>query len=49
MGKFYALCEFLALPSLEENYGTVVDEASCVSQPVDAPDQLGAGLDLVAL
>mgnify|MGYP001146285128 FL=1 len=47
IGKFYALADFLVLPSQRETWGLVVNEALCFSLPVIVSDQVGAGQDLV--
>lgn len=47
IGKFYALADILVLPSLQETWGLVVNEALCFSLPVVVSDQVGAGADLV--
>ena len=47
MGKFYALADFLILPSQKETWGIVINEALSFSLPVIVSDQVGAGVDLV--
>jgi glycosyltransferase involved in cell wall biosynthesis len=47
IGKFYASADFLILPSYNETWGIVVNEALCFSLPVIVSDQVGAGIDLV--
>lgn len=47
VGNFYALADFLVLPSHRETWGIVVNEALCFSLPVVVSDQVGAGVDLV--
>ena len=47
IANFYALADFLVLPSYRETWGIVVNEALCFSLPVVVSDQVGAGVDLV--
>ncbi|MBC8281159.1 MAG: glycosyltransferase [Chloroflexi bacterium] len=47
IAKFYALADFLVLPSHRETWGMVVNEGLCFSLPVIVSDQVGAGTDLV--
>ena len=47
IGKFYAMADFLVLPSKMETWGLVVNEALCFSLPVIVSNQVGAGQDLV--
>ena len=45
--KWFAIADVFALPSGEEPWGLVVNEAMCFSLPVVASDQVGATGDLV--
>ena len=45
--EFYASADVLALPSLAETWGIVINEALCFSLPVIASDQVGAAVDLI--
>ena len=47
IGEFYALADFLVLPSHKETWGIVINEALCFGLPVIVSDQVGAGVDLV--
>tara|TARA_Y100000588_G_scaffold395323_1_gene523370 strand:- start:3766 stop:5022 length:1257 start_codon:yes stop_codon:yes gene_type:complete len=47
IGRFYALADLLVLPSHQETWGIVVNEALCFSLPVIVSDQVGSGVDLV--
>lgn len=47
IAKFYALADVLVLPSLQETWGIVVNEALCFGLPVISSDQVGAHPDLV--
>ena len=47
IAKFYALADFLVLPSHKETWGMVVNEGLCFSLPLVVSDQVGAGPDLV--
>ena len=47
IGQFYALADFLVLPSHKETWGIVINEALCFGLPVIVSDQVGAGVDLV--
>ncbi len=47
IAKFYAMADFLVLPSHKETWGMVVNEALCFSLPVIVSDQVGSGADLV--
>jgi len=48
IGRFYALADFFVLPSHQETWGIVVNEALSFSLPVIASDQVGAAVDLVS-
>jgi glycosyltransferase involved in cell wall biosynthesis len=45
--KWFAIADVFALPSADEPWGLVVNEAMCFSLPVVASDQVGAVGDLV--
>ena len=45
--KWFAIADVFALPSGDEPWGLVVNEAMCFSLPVVASDQVGAAGDLV--
>ena len=45
--KFYAASDVLVLPSDQETWGIVVNEAMCFGLPVIASNQVGAARDLV--
>ena len=45
--KFYAASDMLVLPSLQETWGIVVNEALCFGLPVVCSDKVGAVFDLV--
>lgn len=45
--KWFAIADVFALPSADEPWGLVVNEAMCFSLPVVASDQVGATGDLV--
>lgn len=45
--KFYAMADIFVLPSEEEPWGLVVNEAMCYSLPLIITDRVGAGADLV--
>jgi len=47
ISKFYALADVLVLPSLQETWGIVVNEALCFGLPVITSDMVGASSDLV--
>lgn len=47
MPKFYAAADMLVLPSRQETWGIVVNEAMCFRLPVIVSNQVGAGRDLV--
>ena len=45
--KFYNVADALILPSYNEPWGIVVNEAMCFKLPVIASDRVGAALDLI--
>jgi glycosyltransferase involved in cell wall biosynthesis len=45
--KYYALADVFVLPSEDETWGLVVNEAMCASLPVVVSDAVGAARDLV--
>ncbi|MFA5153482.1 MAG: glycosyltransferase family 4 protein, partial [Clostridia bacterium] len=45
--KFYYASNVLVLPSINETWGNVVNEAMCLSLPIIASDKVGAVADLV--
>jgi glycosyltransferase involved in cell wall biosynthesis len=45
--KYYAISDVLVVPSNQETWGIVVNEAMCFGLPVIASDQVGAARDLV--
>lgn len=47
ISKFYAVSDFLVLPSLREATGGVINEAMCFGLPVIISDQVGFGKDFV--
>ncbi|MBI3273470.1 MAG: glycosyltransferase family 4 protein [Planctomycetes bacterium] len=47
LARFYAAADLLVLPSLEEPWGIVVNEAMAFGLPVLASDRVGAAHDLV--
>ena len=49
IAEFYAISDVLVLPSLQETWGIVVNEALCFGIPVITSDQVGACLGEVLL
>lgn len=47
MRRFYDLCEVFVLPSVDEPWGLVVNEAMNLAKPVVVSDRVGSGYDLV--
>jgi len=47
MPKMYAMAEVFVLPSLEETWGLVVNEAMASGLPVIATENAGASMDLI--
>jgi glycosyltransferase involved in cell wall biosynthesis len=45
--NFYAMADALVLPSRDETWGIVVNEAMCFGLPIIVSDRVGAGIDLV--
>ena len=45
--KFYAASDMLVLPSLQETWGIVINEALCFGLPIVCSDRVGASYDLV--
>jgi len=45
--NFYTLADVLVLPSRDETWGIVVNEAMCFGLPIIASDRIGAAADLV--
>ena len=45
--KFYAIADVFVLPSEDEPWGLVLNEAMCFGLPVIATDQVGAAYDLI--
>jgi glycosyltransferase involved in cell wall biosynthesis len=45
--NFYTLADAFVLPSGDETWGIVVNEAMCFSLPIIVSDKVGAGVDLV--
>ncbi|WP_042699082.1 glycosyltransferase family 4 protein [Azospirillum sp. B506] len=45
--RFYDLCEVFVLPSVDESWGLVVNEAMNLGKPVVVCDQVGSAQDLV--
>ena len=45
--RFYDLCEVFVLPSVDEPWGLVVNEAMNLAKPVVVSDRVGSGYDLV--
>jgi len=48
MPRIYALADVFVLPSLQETWGLVVNEAMACGLPLIVSDKVGAGVDLVA-
>ena len=49
IAKYYAASDVLVLPSAQETWGIVVNEAMCFGLPVVVSDQVGASRDLVEI
>ena len=47
LSEFYAMADVFVLPSIQEPWGLVVNEAMCFGLPVIVSDQVGANGDLV--
>jgi glycosyltransferase involved in cell wall biosynthesis len=47
IAKYYTISDVLILPSIQETWGIVVNEAMCFGLPVIVSQQVGAGTDLV--
>lgn len=45
--KFYAIADVFVLPSKNEPWGLVVNEAMCFGLPIIVTDEVGAGYDLI--
>jgi len=45
--KFYTIADALCLPSDDETWGIVINEAMCFGIPIIASDRVGAAVDLV--
>lgn len=45
--KIYAMADVFVLPSEDEPWGLVINEAMCFGLPIVAADQVGAAIDLV--
>lgn len=48
LGAYYAAADMLVLPSAQETWGLVANEAMACGKPVVVSDKVGAGHDLVA-
>jgi len=47
VAKFYAISDIFVLPSLEEVWGLVINEAMAAGLPIITTDRVGASIDLV--
>jgi glycosyltransferase involved in cell wall biosynthesis len=45
--KFFSLCDVFVLPSEDEPWGLIVNEAMNAARPIIASDQVGCALDLI--
>jgi glycosyltransferase involved in cell wall biosynthesis len=48
IARYYAISDWIVLPSIRETWGIVVNEAMCFGLPVIVSHQVGAGIDLVS-
>lgn len=47
ISKFYCVADGFVLPSIDEPWGMVVNEAMCFSLPVIVSDKVGSGVELI--